>query len=64
MSEPYTVGIDVSMDSLEVEIRPGGRRLCVANDATGWAELVQQSQNAEGAQAHLGCHYTSVQHSS
>ena len=42
MSEPYTVGIDVSMDRLDVAILPGGRRLCVANDATGWAELVQQ----------------------
>lgn len=40
MSEPYNVGIDVSMDRLDVEIRPGGQRFCVANDTAGWAVLV------------------------
>src|SRR5882724_663070 len=39
MSEAYTVGIDVSMDRLDVAILPGGQRLFVANDAAGWAEL-------------------------
>jgi len=40
MSEAYTVGIDISMDRLDVAIRPGGQCLFVANDAAGWAELV------------------------
>ena len=44
MSEPYTVGIDVSMDRLDVAILPGGQRLFVANDAAGWAELVGRLQ--------------------
>ena len=44
MSEPYTVGIDVSMDRLDVAILPGGQRLFVANDAAGWAELVVRLQ--------------------
>jgi transposase len=44
MSEPYTVGIDVSMDCLDVAIRPGGQRFFVANDAAGWAELVARLQ--------------------
>jgi len=39
MSEPYTVGIDVSMDRLDVVILPGGQRFFVANDAAGWVEL-------------------------
>jgi len=40
VSEPYNVGIDVSIDRLDVAIRPGGRTFCVTNDAAGWAELV------------------------
>ena len=40
MSESYNVGIDVSMDRLDVEIRPGGRGFCVVNDTAGWIELV------------------------
>ena len=40
MGEPYNVGIDVSIDRLDVAIRPGGRAFCVTNDAAGWAELV------------------------
>src|SRR6266436_5126871 len=40
MSEAYTVGIDISMDRLDVAIRPGGQCLFVANGAAGWAELV------------------------
>src|SRR5438067_5463310 len=40
MSELYNVGIDVSMDRLDVEIRPGGQRFWVANDTAGWVELV------------------------
>lgn len=39
MSEPSTVGIDVSMDRLDVVILPGGQRFFVANDAAGWVEL-------------------------
>ena len=44
MSEAYTVGIDVSMDRLDVAILPGGQRLFVANDVAGWAELGVQLQ--------------------
>jgi transposase len=44
MSEPDTVGIDVSMDRLDVTIRPCGQRLAVADDAAGWAELVGRLQ--------------------
>ena len=40
VGEPYNVGIDVSIDRLDVAIRPGGRAFCVTNDAAGWAELV------------------------
>jgi hypothetical protein len=40
VGEPYNAGIDVSIDRLDVAIRPGGRAFCVTNDAAGWAELV------------------------
>ena len=40
VGEPYNVGIDVSIDRLDVAIRPGGRAFCVTNDAARWAELV------------------------
>jgi transposase len=40
MSEPYNVGIDVSKGRLDIEILPGQQRFTVANDETGWAELV------------------------
>jgi hypothetical protein len=44
VSEPYNVGIDVSIDRLDVAIRPGGRAFCVTNDAAGWAELLAQQE--------------------
>ena len=40
VSEALNVGIDVSMDRLDVAIRPGGGGFCVTNDAAGWAELL------------------------
>lgn len=40
MRETRNVGIDVSIDRLDVAIRPDGRDFYVTNDATGWAELV------------------------
>jgi transposase len=49
MSEAYTVGIDVSMDRLDVAILPGGQRLVVANDAAGWAELGVRLQRCASA---------------
>ena len=52
MSEPYYVGIDVSIDRLDVAIRPGGRGFCVTNDAAGWAELV--ARLPRGAIAAIG----------
>ena len=52
MSEPYYVGIDVSIDRLDVAIRPGGRGFCVTNDAAGWAELV--ARLPQGAIAAIG----------
>ena len=42
MSEPHNVGIDVSMDRLDVAILPNGQCFSVANDAAGWAELVER----------------------
>lgn len=47
MSEPYNVGIDVSLDRLDVAIRPGGTCFCVSNDAAGWAELVTRLRRRE-----------------
>jgi Transposase len=47
LSEPYNVGIDVSIDRLDVAIRPGGRAFCVTNDAAGWAELVARLPRGE-----------------
>src|SRR5215471_7304622 len=52
VSEPYYVGIDVSIDRLDVAIRPGGRGFCVTNDAAGWAELV--ARLPRGAIAAIG----------
>jgi hypothetical protein len=52
VSEPYNIGIDVSIDRLDVAIRPGGRAFCVTNDAAGWAELV--AQLPRGAIAAIG----------
>lgn len=52
VSEPYNVGIDVSIDRLDVAIRPGGRAFCVTNDAAGWAELV--ARLPRGAIAAIG----------
>ena len=52
VSEPYYVGIDVSIDRLDVAIRPGGRGFCVTNDAAGWAELV--ARLPQGAIAAIG----------
>ena len=52
MSEPYYVGIDVSIDRLDVAIRPGGRGFCVTNYAAGWAELV--ARLPQGAIAAIG----------
>src|SRR4051812_49846032 len=50
MREPHSVGIDVSLDRLDVAIRPGGQCFCVPNDAAGWAELVARVQRyATGA---------------
>src|SRR4051812_50176073 len=50
MREPHSVGIDVSLDRLDVAIRPGGQCFCVSNDAAGWAELVARVQRyATGA---------------
>ena len=40
VSEPYNVGIDVSIDRLDAAIRPGGSAFSVTNDTAGWAELV------------------------
>jgi len=40
MREPHSIGIDVSLDRLDVAIRPDGQCFCVTNDAAGWAELV------------------------
>jgi transposase len=40
VSEALNVGIDVSMDRLDVAIRPGGGGFFVTNDAAGWAELL------------------------
>jgi len=42
MSEPYNVGIDVSMDRLDVVILPDERRFSVPNNAAGWAGLVER----------------------
>src|SRR5713101_296493 len=42
MSEPYNVGIDVSMNHLDVVILPDERRFSVPNNAAGWAGLVQR----------------------
>lgn len=47
VSEPYNVGIDVSIDRLDVAIRPGGRAFCVTNDAAGWAELFARLPRGE-----------------
>src|ERR1051325_4011866 len=52
VSEPYNVGIDVSIDRLDVAIRPGGRGFCVTNDAAGWADLV--ARLPRGAIAAIG----------
>ena len=52
MSEPYNVGIDVSIDRLDVAIRPSGRAFCVTNDAAGWAELL--ARLPRGAIAAIG----------
>jgi len=52
VSEPYNVGIDVSIDRLDVAIRPGGRAFCVTNDAAGWAELL--ARLPRGAIAAIG----------
>ena len=52
VSEPYNVGIDVSIDRLDVAIRPGGRTFCVTNDAAGWAELL--ARLPRGAIAAIG----------
>src|SRR5215469_1094759 len=52
VSEPYYVGIDVSIDRLDVAIRPGGHGFCVTNDAAGWAELV--ARLPQGAIAAIG----------
>lgn len=52
MSGLYNVGIDVSIDRLDVAIRPGGRAFCVTNDAAGWADLV--ARLARGAIAAIG----------
>src|SRR6266702_4261922 len=42
MSEPHNVGIDVSMDHLDVQILPGGQGFSVANEAAGWSELIER----------------------
>jgi hypothetical protein len=52
VSEPYNVGIDVSIDRLDVAIRPGGRAFCVTNDAADWAELL--ARLPRGAIAAIG----------
>jgi transposase len=52
VSEPYNVGIDVSIDRLDVAIRPSGQAFCVTNNAAGWAELV--ARLPRGAIAAIG----------
>jgi transposase len=42
MSEPYNVGIDVSMNHLDIVILPDEQRFSVPNNAAGWAGLVQR----------------------
>jgi transposase len=37
-----TVGIDVSKDRLDVAVHPDGKWFSVANDATGWRQLVHR----------------------
>jgi len=42
MSKPYNVGIDVSMNRLDVVVLPDEQRFSVPNTAAGWAGLVQR----------------------
>src|SRR3974390_956181 len=42
MKEHYYGGIDVAKDRLDVQVLPHRQRFSVANNATGWAELVER----------------------